>query len=338
MISCINNTNNPEECMINAQCLSGYCKDFSKQSFDNTCAKYNLEGCSNATDCNKEGHIWNQADKNCTTKNFCQSANGIVVNSALYGKICTSKNLPQCAPNIITDCVYYEVSNDSTCTTNGGVWSKLLGDMYCVKMEKAEAAVCGNGKTETGEDCDDGNNKNEDGCSATCKIEKKDGAGNTENPCAPACKAWEKCEATKCVLLSGKCATDADCGAPDKICDIGKHECFTKKGCAGQADCDAISQFCDVDKLICLPLLAAGETCKSKEYCASDICTNGLCGCTDAKHCTINQFCDPAKNQCQNKVAIGAPCPTDPKNCLSGVCAKKGSITKTALPGFEWVN
>ena len=119
MISCINNTNNPEECMINAQCLSGYCKDFSKQSFDNTCAKYNLEGCSNATDCNKEGHIWNQADKNCTTKNFCQSANGIVVNSTLYGKICTSKNLPQCAPNIITDCVYYEVINDSTCTTNG---------------------------------------------------------------------------------------------------------------------------------------------------------------------------------------------------------------------------
>jgi len=358
-ITCVKN-NPKQQCLIEAQCLSGYCHTFNQQSFENTCAKYNLKGCANATDCNKQGHIWTQANNSCITENLCQSEDGIVVNSALYGKICTSENLPQCAPNPITDCVYYEVSNDSTCTTKGGVWSQLLGDMYCVKLEKAETAVCGNGKpetgedcddgnntnadgcsatcktekvetavcgnskTETGEDCDDGNNKDKDGCSATCKTENNNGAGNTEKPCAPTCKAWEKCDAAQCVLSPGKCATDTDCKDPNKICDV-KHDCIDKKTCTKNNDCDILTQFCDAYKFLCLPLLAAGETCKSKEYCASALCTNGLCGCANATHCTANQFCDTAKNSCQNKVAIGDPCPADPKNCLSGACATKES-------------
>lgn len=46
-----------------------------------------------------------------------------------------------------------------------GCFANLCGKLVC-------AAVCGNAKLETGEQCDDGNTEDRDGCSATCRLEQ----------------------------------------------------------------------------------------------------------------------------------------------------------------------
>ncbi|MFA7169445.1 MAG: DUF4215 domain-containing protein [Candidatus Paceibacterota bacterium] len=47
----------------------------------------------------------------------------------------------------------------------------------CSSSCKKETSVCGNGKTESGEACDDGNTNNGDGCSASCSTESGGGGG-----------------------------------------------------------------------------------------------------------------------------------------------------------------
>ena len=51
-------------------------------------------------------------------------------------------------------------------------------DDFCVMAVGTPSAACGNGTTDTGETCDDGNTADGDGCSATCQLEATDGPGD----------------------------------------------------------------------------------------------------------------------------------------------------------------
>jgi cysteine-rich repeat protein len=53
----------------------------------------------------------------------------------------------------------------------GAVIAKDASDVFFPITSYNGIAVCGNGILETGEECDDGNNLNGDGCSALCTIE-----------------------------------------------------------------------------------------------------------------------------------------------------------------------
>ncbi len=68
------------------------------------------------------------------------------------------------------------------------------------KIEKTETAVCGNGKIETGEECDDGNKTDGDGCSKDCKIEKTETAvcGNGKIETGEECDDGNKTDGDGC--------------------------------------------------------------------------------------------------------------------------------------------
>ena len=55
------------------------------------------------------------------------------------------------------------------------------------------AIACGNGALDAGETCDDGNLRDRDGCSATCRIETCASCGGEPSSCTPPAKACLKC-------------------------------------------------------------------------------------------------------------------------------------------------
>ena len=74
---------------------------------------------------------------------------------------------------------------------------RITGELEC----PPEPPVCGNGAKETGEECDDGNLENGDGCSANCKIEEDEDKENTCSETKPVqycdinwkCTGWSEC-------------------------------------------------------------------------------------------------------------------------------------------------
>jgi MYXO-CTERM domain-containing protein len=70
----------------------------------------------------------------------------------------------------------FELDSDAGLSMGG--WNI---DDVCVVIEK-NVALCGNGTVDTGESCDDGNNVDGDGCSASCAVEACPDSGGT-GPC-----------------------------------------------------------------------------------------------------------------------------------------------------------
>jgi cysteine-rich repeat protein len=66
-----------------------------------------------------------------------------------------------------------DVSHDEECDT--GAFNSDHGPDACRK--NCMAASCGDGTKDTGEECDDGNHLNGDGCSVTCELDGTGGAG-----------------------------------------------------------------------------------------------------------------------------------------------------------------
>ncbi len=68
--------------------------------------------------------------------------------------------------------VYFNVENEWFCASFGGDVKIAAPDFYLARKAEAQAAcpetLCGNGIQELGEDCDDGNLDEQDGCTSTC--------------------------------------------------------------------------------------------------------------------------------------------------------------------------
>ncbi len=117
------------------------------------------------------------------------------------------------------------------------------------------AAVCGNGKVETGESCDDGNKVSGDGCSASCKVEAGtcgDGVLNDGETCddgnttpGDGCSATCQTEQTMAVCGNGKIESGETCDdgntTPGDGCSA---TCQTETGVCGNGIREA-SEACD---------------------------------------------------------------------------------------------
>lgn len=208
-------------------------------------------------------------------------------------------------------------SDGTDCTASGAVACALIGDTLCQPRDLIgndcsatclnENAVCGNGLREVGEQCDDNDLDDGDGCSATCTLET---CGNTvpEGP--------EECDTgTRCDLNGATCSTDLQCAG------IGDEKCLMRNG-----DDDYCSEFC-LKEECGNARKDFGENCDDGEHCSDGVKCTGtgavLCmgrGLTD-ETCAVRDG-DGCNSACQlewcgntiTDIAAGEEC-DDGKTC-----------------------
>jgi cysteine-rich repeat protein len=216
-------------------------------------------------------------------------------------------------------------------------------------------SLCGNGHVDPGEQCDDGNNENGDGCSSSCQRECGNGQldpgeqcddGNKINGdgCDNNCKVsgcgngvvdpGEQCDDGNTVSGDGCSATcQSECGdgtvQPGEQCDDGNkvngdgcdNNCkFT--GC-GNGVVDPGEQ-CDDGNTV------SGDGCSAT--CQSE-CGNGVVDpgeqCDDGNRVSG----DGCSATCQNECASDAQCPPDQDPCTTASCST-GACTQNPPSGF----
>lgn len=175
----------------------------------------------------------------------------------------------------------------------GGVGTGGAGTAGSSTGGGGAAPGCGDGEIKSSETCDDGNQKNGDGCSSTCQEEECwDCMGVTCTelaPNTPCNNGAQVCDG------DGKCG---DCVPADVVCN----DC---KSCAGSPcnkDGDCASMACVTG--VCRS--ANGSTCVESVECASNYCTGGVCAACSANDQCTNGACDMMTGQCS--AVAGEPC------------------------------
>jgi hypothetical protein len=150
---------------------------------------------------------------------------------------------------------------------------------------------CGNAVLDTGEDCDDGNNASDDGCTA-CKVDECftcTGEAGKISICSPGMPG-QTCQMTKVCDMNGACVECLD----DTTCNGGycfngtcaKCDDTTKNGDETDADCGGTH----------CPKCAQAKTCQIGGDCESAFCTDGVC---------CDQACDGECFACDITGSVG---------------------------------
>ncbi|PIQ76459.1 hypothetical protein COU78_06670 [Candidatus Peregrinibacteria bacterium CG10_big_fil_rev_8_21_14_0_10_49_24] len=126
------------------------------------------------------------------------------------------------------------------------------------------AAVCGNGTKEKGEQCDDKNTKDGDGCSSTCKNET---CGDGVIQSTESCDNGSVCSTD----TTRSCSSDLDCGVTKK-CEKNEKDKLTCNGTADGESCESDFDCSFFGK--CHYDLAKDTAC-SKECSVINRCGNG---------------------------------------------------------------
>jgi cysteine-rich repeat protein len=124
------------------------------------------------------------------------------------------------------------------------------------EADAAPFMLCGNFIVEGSEECDDGNEDPDDGCSATCELECGDGALSGTELCDPGIAAGE----------SGACPTDETCTDVDP-CTTG---IVSGSGC--EVTCDFATTTAPIDDDECCPV---GQDATTDNDCDA-VCGNGV--------------------------------------------------------------
>ena len=194
----------------------------------------------------------------------------------------------------------------SLCTSSNagepGVWR--------FQVRPGGVTVCGNAVRELGEECDDGNVVNGDGCNARCGLEL---------PAGSACADDIACR-------SGFCADGVCCSAR---CD-GQCEACAETGLRGT--CVAVSgtprgsrPACDGAGTTC------GATCSGTSRATCSYTASGTL-CNDGSSCSTGDVCDGA-GRC---AGVGLIC-DDGLSCTADECAG-GVCSASLLPGFCFID
>ncbi|MCF7844513.1 MAG: DUF4215 domain-containing protein [Kiritimatiellales bacterium] len=187
--------------------------------------------------------------------------------------------------------------------------------------------VCGNGKTESGEQCDDNNVINGDGCDSNCQ---------TEQPVVGNCSACEDYSCPSGQVCYQNKSNDSPTCAPSGIVQSTHTECGARQ-CTSVNDCPSAgcSSKCSI---------ISG---KCQRSCPVSSCDNGVCKMEDQlqlcnpSQCGNGGSCDPAKWTCDGNVSI-PPCNSSSKavNCAvtgkvcnppTGLCVNNDYYVQTCM-------
>jgi len=195
---------------------------------------------------------------------------------------------------VVPDAFYYlsascKDQDDSpvgTPTVNG-VENISIGNDDIISCDFLNQSICGDGNLDPGEECDDGNNINGDGCSAQCTL---------PTSCNEVCTQNNGCGGDDLMCSDGFCRnlfceTESDCICP--ACGDGQQDPEEECDDGNNVDGDGCSAICT------LP-----ENC-------NDFCLISL-GCDDGLIC--NNAGTDAEGSCRNPVC------TEENDCLCPTC------------------
>lgn len=185
-------------------------------------------------------------------------------------------------------------------------------------------AVCGDRVLDqeadgSGEECDDGNTTDHDGCSATCLNEGSNQCSFTCSSTGAACSVGSDCvevcnkSTSLCSVSGGACASNSDCPYATATCGT------TGTGCCGNANIDTsgnVSEDCDDGNLI------NGDGCSSTCLAEGSASVGATCGNNDVAFnvaTLAGEECDDGNN------SSGDGC--------SRQCLREGSQSLAALGG-----
>ena len=198
------------------------------------------DGC--LSDCSIAECTPNNAERDCDDGNVCTTER------CVDGTCDWNSNSESCDDGI--SCTHRDRCGGGVCRgtedCGGGEFCNVERDA-CESQEP----VCGNGRREDGEACDDGNSNPDDGCLSDCSTAECT-PGNAERDCDDG----NVCTTERCV--DGTC----DWNSNSESCDDGiactSGDRCSQGACAGYDDCGK-GEVCHIERDMCEPLLDEGQ-------------------------------------------------------------------------------
>ncbi|CAI2376582.1 unnamed protein product [Moneuplotes crassus] len=305
----------------------------------------NYDGCK--SDCSGVEAGWVCSNSTFASRDVCtQCGNGYVQNDSTYPTQCvTSCGDSKRAGSEICDngstAGIGGCSSDCTSITSGWVCSggtptsadtctQCSAGTYPNTAKTACVTICGDGLKAGTEKCDDGNTKNDDGCSSTCQVESSwvctGGSTTTKDECTFCTTGWYQNNAA----IPTTCVTQ--CG--DGI-QVGTEKCDDKNtndsdGCKGDCSTVETSWVClyssGLSKDVCTECTSGWyqNDASNPEYCVTR-CGDGLeAGTEKCDDHDTNDF-DGCKSDCSS---------VEPGWVCAGGSTTTKDICQQCQPGF----